>query len=45
MILAPHNGDATWDVRGPRAVSVAKAMIQLMRGERPATLLNPEIYG
>jgi phosphoglycerate dehydrogenase-like enzyme len=44
VILAPHNGNATWDTRGAKCVAVAKAMVQMMRGERPATLMNPEIY-
>jgi glyoxylate reductase len=44
VILAPHNGGATWDVRGRKAMSVAQGMIAMMRGERPAALLNPEIY-
>ncbi len=44
VILAPHNGGATWDVRGRKAMSVAQGMVAMMRGERPAALLNPEIY-
>jgi glyoxylate reductase len=44
VILAPHNGGATWDVRGRKALSVAKGLVAMMRGERPAALLNPEIY-
>jgi lactate dehydrogenase-like 2-hydroxyacid dehydrogenase len=45
VILQPHNGGGTWDVRGANTLSVAKGLIQLMKGERPATLVNPEIYG
>jgi lactate dehydrogenase-like 2-hydroxyacid dehydrogenase len=45
VILAPHNGGGTWDVRGRKALSVAKGMVQMVRGERPASLKNPEIYG
>jgi lactate dehydrogenase-like 2-hydroxyacid dehydrogenase len=44
VILAPHNGGATWEVRGRKAASVAQGMVAMMRGERPAALLNPEIY-
>jgi glyoxylate reductase len=44
VILAPHNGGATWDIRGRRAASVAHSMVAMMRGERPMALLNPEIY-
>jgi glyoxylate reductase len=45
VILAPHNGNATWDNRGAKCAAVAKGMVQMMRGVRPATLMNPEIYG
>jgi lactate dehydrogenase-like 2-hydroxyacid dehydrogenase len=44
VILAPHNGNATWDVRGRRTASLARNMVAMMRGQRPATLLNPQIY-
>jgi glyoxylate reductase len=44
VILAPHNGGATWDIRGRKAVSVAEGMLAVMRGERPKTLINPEVY-
>jgi glyoxylate reductase len=44
VILAPHNGGATWKVRTDRTVSVAQSLVALMKGERPATLLNPEIF-
>jgi phosphoglycerate dehydrogenase-like enzyme len=43
VILAPHNGGATWDVRGGKAMMVAQAMVEVMRGGR-AAVLNPEIY-
>jgi phosphoglycerate dehydrogenase-like enzyme len=45
VILTPHTGDATWDARGFKAASVAKSLVQIMKGERPEGLLNPEIYG
>jgi phosphoglycerate dehydrogenase-like enzyme len=44
IILASHNGGATWDIRGRKAASVAHSMVAMMRGERPAARLNPEIY-
>jgi phosphoglycerate dehydrogenase-like enzyme len=44
VMLAPHNAGATWDVRGRKAASVGQGMVALMRGERPVTLMNPEIY-
>ena len=45
VILAPHNGGATWDVRVARAASVARGVLATMRGERAPGLLNPEILG
>ncbi|HUK07903.1 MAG TPA: NAD(P)-dependent oxidoreductase [Stellaceae bacterium] len=44
VILTPHNGGATWDVRASRAVSVARGVLATMRGERAPGLLNPEIF-
>ena len=44
VILTPHNGGATWDVRVSRAVSVARGVLATMRGERAPGLLNPEIF-
>ena len=43
VILAPHNGGATWDVRSSRAESVARGVVATIRGERAPGLLNPEI--
>jgi phosphoglycerate dehydrogenase-like enzyme len=43
VILAPHNGDATWDFRARKATSVARGMLAMIRGERAALLLNPEV--
>jgi glyoxylate reductase len=45
VILTPHNGGATWDVRVARAASVARGVLATMRGERAPGLLNPEILG
>jgi glyoxylate reductase len=44
VILAPHNGGATWDVRGSRMASVARGLVEHMQGRRPPGLLNPEVY-
>lgn len=44
VILAPHNGGATWDCRGAKALSVARGMVKMMQGERPAALHNPQIF-
>jgi glyoxylate reductase len=45
VILAPHNGGATWDVRGEMTKSVARNIVAMIKGERPPGLFNPEIYG
>ena len=44
VILAPHNGGATWDVRRDMTMSVARNIVAMIRGERPPGLVNPEIY-
>jgi lactate dehydrogenase-like 2-hydroxyacid dehydrogenase len=44
VILAPHNGGQVWDFSGPKDASCAAAIVQMIRGERPATLVNPQIY-
>jgi phosphoglycerate dehydrogenase-like enzyme len=43
VILAPHNGGATWDVRVARTCAVARAMIGAMHGNWPPTVLNPSV--
>jgi phosphoglycerate dehydrogenase-like enzyme len=44
VMLSPHIGGSTRDVRSRRALSVSLGMVQMMRGGRPPTLRNPEIY-
>lgn len=44
VILAPHNGGATWEVRGARVASVARGIVTMLNGKRAPGLLNPEIY-
>ena len=44
VVITPHNGGATWESRGTIIESVAHSLAALIRGERPATLVNPEIY-
>ena len=44
VILNPHNGGATWGVRGARAASVARGIVTMLNGGRAPGLLNPEIY-
>ena len=44
VILAPHNGGATWDVRSAMTKSVALNIVAMIKGQRPPGILNPEIY-
>lgn len=45
VVLAPHNGGATVDVRTARTCAVARAMVSAIRGQWPQTMLNPEVLG
>jgi glyoxylate reductase len=45
VLLTPHNGGATWDTRGALLGTLAEGIVGLIKGERPRTLMNPEIYG
>lgn len=45
VILAPHNGGATFLSRTQQIMPLALGIKALIAGERPAGLLNPEIYG
>ena len=45
VILAPHNGGATFDSRARQVMPLAEGIRDLIEGRRPAGLLNPEIYG
>jgi glyoxylate reductase len=45
VILTPHNGGATWDTRGFMLNTIAQGIVSLIKGERPASLMNPEVFG
>jgi glyoxylate reductase len=45
VILAPHNGGATYGSRTAQIMPLAEGIVSLIRGERPKGLLNPEVYG
>jgi len=45
VILTPHNGGATWDTRSIMLDAVAQGIAALINGERPPTLMNPEVFG
>lgn len=44
VILTPHIGGATWDTECRQASQVADDVARLVAGDRPANLVNPEVY-
>ncbi|MBV9597156.1 MAG: D-glycerate dehydrogenase [Chloroflexi bacterium] len=45
VILAPHNGGATYDSRSRQIMPLATGIKDLIEGRRPRGLLNPEVFG
>ena len=45
VILAPHNGGATYDSRSFQIMPLAVGIKDLIEGRRPRGLLNPEVFG
>jgi glyoxylate reductase len=45
VVLAPHIGSATTEARTQMAQLCADAVIAALTGRRPATIVNPEVYG
>jgi glyoxylate reductase len=45
VLLAPHAGSATTTTRGRMAGICAQAVRDALAGRRPATVVNPEVYG
>jgi phosphoglycerate dehydrogenase-like enzyme len=39
VILAPHNGGATWLARGELAKGTARQIVAMIEGKRPAGLV------
>jgi glyoxylate reductase len=44
VVLLPHVGSATKDTRVQMAVMAAKNAVTLLRGKRPAQVVNPEVF-
>ncbi len=44
-VLAPHAGSATYSARRRMGEICANAVRSALAGERPATVVNPEVYG
>lgn len=45
LILSPHIAGLTLEVRREMALSAATQILQVLRGERPPHLVNPEVWG
>jgi glyoxylate reductase len=44
VVLAPHLGSASVGTRTKMAVMAAQNLVAALRGERPANIVNPEVY-
>jgi glyoxylate reductase len=44
VVLAPHLASASLETRSKMAVMAANNMIALFKGQRPANMLNPDIF-
>jgi glyoxylate reductase len=44
VVLLPHIGSATKDTRVQMAVAAAKNAVTLLRGKRPAHVVNPQVF-
>lgn len=44
VLITPHTGTATIEYRERSAQMAAESVVTALRGERPANLVNPEIY-
>lgn len=45
VVLTPHIGGATWNTEARQAQMVADDLQALLAGNRPAHLVNPEVFG
>ena len=43
VVLAPHIGGATYDTEANHSLSIANGIAAVLRGEKPANLVNPEV--
>lgn len=45
VVLCPHLGNATVETRDAMAEIAAKNIIAVLKGQKPSTCVNPQIYG
>ena len=44
VVLAPHIASASLDTRTAMAMTAAENVIAALKGERPPTIVNPEVW-
>jgi len=44
VVLAPHTGSASMNTRSIMAEMAAKSIVQLLSGEKPEHVVNPEVF-
>jgi len=44
VVLLPHIGSATKDTREQMAITAAKNAVAMLKGKRPAHIVNPEVF-
>ena len=44
VILTPHIASATWEARNEMGRLAVEAILQTLRGEKPSTIVNPEVW-
>lgn len=44
VVLAPHIGSATGETRLNMAMLAVRNLLEMLKGERPRNVVNPEIY-
>ena len=45
VVLTPHVGGATYDTEARQSAMVADGIAAVLAGERPAHIVNPEVFG
>jgi glyoxylate reductase len=44
VVLLPHIGSATKDTREQMAVLAARNAVAMVKGKKPLTIVNPEVF-
>ena len=44
VVITPHIASATWEARDEMGRLAVEAILQTLRGEKPSTIVNPEVW-